>query len=56
MIINGIIRIIKSLENSSFLIDSVSETVEHKIKKEKANFLVFIRKFSCLNVMKYVNW
>ena len=38
MIINGIIRIIKSLENSSVLIDSFSETVEHEIKKEKSEF------------------
>ena len=37
--INGIIRIIKSLENSSVLIDSVSETVEHEIKKEESEFL-----------------
>ena len=31
--IDDIIRIKKSLENSSVLLDGVSQTVEHKIKK-----------------------
>ena len=38
---DDIIRIIKSLENSGILIDGVSQTVKHEIKKNKnVDFLV----------------
>ena len=37
---NHIIKIIKSLEDSDVLIDSVTETVEHDIKNKKVNFFV----------------
>ena len=36
---NGIIKIIKSLEDSGVLIDGVTETVKHEIKKQKSGFL-----------------
>ena len=36
---DDIIRIIKSLENSSVLTDGVSKTVKHKIKKQEDGFL-----------------
>ena len=37
---NDIIKIIKSLEDSSVLIDGVTETVKHEIKKTReADFL-----------------
>ena len=36
---NDFIRIIKSLENSSLLIDGVSETVMHEIKKPEGWFV-----------------
>ena len=36
---NDIIKIIKSLEDSVVLIDGVTETVKHKIKKHKGRFL-----------------
>ena len=36
---NGIIKIMKSLEDSTVLIDGVTETVKHEIKKKKADFL-----------------
>ena len=36
---NDIIKIIKSLEDSSVLIDGVTETVKHKIKKQNGRFL-----------------
>ena len=32
--INGIIKIVESLENSGLLIDSATETVNHEIKKQ----------------------
>ena len=35
---DDIIRIIKSLENSNVLIDGVSKTVKHKIKKQEDGF------------------
>ena len=35
---NGIIKIMKSLEDSTVLIDGVTETVKHEIKKKKADF------------------
>ena len=34
-----IIKIKKSLENSGILIDGVSETVKHQIKKQEGRFL-----------------
>ena len=37
--INDVIKVIKSLEYSSVLIDGVTETVKHEIKK-KVGFLV----------------
>ena len=36
---NGIIKIIKSLEDSGVLFHGVTETVKHEIKKEKGRFL-----------------
>ena len=37
---DDIIRIIKSRETSSVLIDGVGETVKHKIKQRKGRFMV----------------
>ena len=37
--INYIIKIIKSLEDLSVLIDGVTETVKHDIKKQERRFL-----------------
>ena len=39
--INDIIKIIKSLEDSSILFDEVTKTVKHNIKNKKVNFLEF---------------
>ena len=36
---NDIIRLIKSLEDSGVLIDRVTETVKHEIKKQEGRFL-----------------
>ena len=36
---NDIIKTIKPLEDSSVLIDGVTETAKHEIKKKQANFL-----------------
>ena len=36
---NGIINIIKSLENSNLLIDGITETEKHEIKKQEGGFL-----------------
>ena len=36
---NDIIKIIKSLEDSGVLIDGVTETVKHEIKKQEHGFL-----------------
>ena len=36
---NDIIKIIKSLEDSSVLIDRVTETVKHEIEKRERRFL-----------------
>ena len=36
---NDIIEIVESLENSGLLIDGVSETVKHEIKKQEGGFL-----------------
>ena len=36
---NDIMKIIKSLEDSGVLIDGVTETVKHEIKKQKGGFL-----------------
>ena len=35
---NDIIKITKSLEDSGVLIDRVTETVKHEIKKQKGEF------------------
>ena len=37
--LNDTIKIIKSIENSRVLIDGVTETVKHKIKKQESRFL-----------------
>ena len=36
---NDIIKTIKSLEDSEALIDGVTETVKHEIKKQESGFL-----------------
>ena len=36
---NDIIKIIKSLEDSGVLIDGVTETVKHEIKKQEGRFI-----------------
>ena len=36
---NGIIIIMKSLEDSAVLIDGITETVKHKIQKQQGRFL-----------------
>ena len=36
---NDIIKIIKSLEDSGVLIDGVTETVKHEIKRQEGRFL-----------------
>ena len=36
---NGIIKIIKSLGDSGVVIDGVTETVKHEIKKQEDRFL-----------------
>ena len=36
---SDIIKIIKSLEDSGVLIDGVTETVKHEIKKKESRFL-----------------
>ena len=36
---NDIIKIIKSLEDSGVLIDGVTETVKHEIKKREGGFI-----------------
>ena len=35
---NGIIKIIKSIEDLSALIDGLTETVRHEIKKQEGRF------------------
>ena len=35
-----IIKVIKSLEDSGILIDGVTETVKHEMKKDKIDFLI----------------
>ena len=35
----GIIKIIKSLENSGLLIEGVTKTVQNEVKKQKEGFL-----------------
>ena len=37
--INNIIKILKSLEDSNVLIDGITETVKHEIKKHEGRFL-----------------
>ena len=36
---NGVINIVKSLEDAGLLIQGVSETVEKKVRKQKDGFL-----------------
>ena len=36
---NDIIKIVKSLEESSVLIKGISETIKNKVKKQKGGFL-----------------
>ena len=36
---NDIIKIVKSLEDSGVLIDGITETVKHEIKKQESRFL-----------------
>ena len=52
---DGIIQIIKSLYNSGELIDWVSETLKHEIKKREGELLGVIRNFSCFIVRKYID-
>ena len=54
---DDIIRIIKSLENPGILIDGVSQTVKHEIKKQERRFLGMLLEtlLRCFNVRKYVN-
>ena len=37
--VNGIIKIMRSLKDSAVLIDAVTETVKHEIRKKNAHFL-----------------
>ena len=37
--INNMIKILKSLENSNVLIDGITETVKHEIKKQEDEFI-----------------
>ena len=50
-----IIKIIKPPENTGVLIDGISETVKHKIKKRGWISWYVIRNFGCLKVRKYLN-
>ena len=36
---NGILKIVKSLENSGVLLKGVSETIQHEAKEQKGGFL-----------------
>ena len=36
---NGIIKIIKSLEDTGMLLDGVTDTVKHEIKQQEGRFL-----------------
>ena len=46
---NGIIRIVKSLENSDVLLDGVFEPVKHEIKQQDGEFLgMLLRTLSAL--------
>ena len=45
---NGIIKIIKSLEDSSVLIDGITEKVKHEIEKQEGGFFsCFVSTFGC---------
>ena len=39
---NGILKIVKSLENSGVLLKGVSETIQHKAKEQRGGFLVML--------------
>ena len=45
---NHIIKILKSLENSNILIDSITETVKHETKKQEGGFLALATLFAPL--------
>ena len=45
---NHIIKILKSLENSNILIDSITETVKHETKKQEGGFLALAALFAPL--------
>ena len=44
---NDIIKIIKSLENVSVLIDGATETVKHELKTKKWLFCYLVCTFGC---------
>ena len=44
---NDIIKIVRSLADSGVLIDGVSETVKHEIKKQEVRFLGACLQFNC---------
>ena len=46
---NDVIKIIKSLEDSSVLVDGITETVKHEIKKKTRRQISwsFVSTFSC---------
>ena len=50
---DDIIRIVKSLENSGILIDGVSKTVKHEIKKQEARFFVMLLGTLNFSVLEY---
>ena len=51
---DDIIRIIKSLENSGILIDGVSETVRHEIKKKEGGFFVMLLGTLNVSLLEYM--
>ena len=53
---NNIIKIIKSLEDSSVLIDGVAETVKHEIKKQEGWFSCVISATSNFFSSKTYKW
>ena len=48
---NEIIKIINPLENPVVLIDGVSETVKHEIKKKNVDFLVMLLEMFCASML-----
>ena len=50
-LLNDIIRVIKSLKNSSVSIDGVNETIKHEIKKTRRWIYQYVaRNFKCIKV------